>query len=105
MAVLAVAADRGAVGRGVRVVGRQQSRRVDFKGEYRGGWQSGKLSGFLTLRGKPAKVDIACRVKMTIFDAPPGNFGRVIADGPPRDGMPASAAVTIPANGVIVLAK
>jgi len=36
---------------------------------------------------------------------PCGNFGRVDASGPPMHGMPASAAVTIPANGVIVLAK
>jgi 1,4-alpha-glucan branching enzyme len=36
---------------------------------------------------------------------PAGNFGRVVALGPAMHGMPASARVTIPANGVIVLAK
>jgi 1,4-alpha-glucan branching enzyme len=34
-----------------------------------------------------------------------GNAGSVTADGPPMDGLPASAIVVIPANGVIVFAK
>jgi 1,4-alpha-glucan branching enzyme len=33
-----------------------------------------------------------------------GNGGRVVADGPPMHGLPASARVTIPANAVVVLA-
>jgi 1,4-alpha-glucan branching enzyme len=33
-----------------------------------------------------------------------GNGGGVIADGPPRHGMPASARITIPANSLIVFA-
>jgi 1,4-alpha-glucan branching enzyme len=32
-----------------------------------------------------------------------GNGGSVLADGPPMHGLPASARVTIPANGVVVL--
>ena len=34
-----------------------------------------------------------------------GNGGSVVADGPPLDGQPASAAITIPANGVLVFAR
>jgi 1,4-alpha-glucan branching enzyme len=34
-----------------------------------------------------------------------GNDGGVDADGPPLHGLPASAYVTIPANGVVVFAK
>ena len=34
-----------------------------------------------------------------------GNDGGVDADGPPLHGLPASASVTIPANGVVVFAK
>jgi 1,4-alpha-glucan branching enzyme len=34
-----------------------------------------------------------------------GNGGRVIADGPPRDGLDASASLTIPANGLLVFAR
>jgi 1,4-alpha-glucan branching enzyme len=34
-----------------------------------------------------------------------GNGGSVNADGPPRDGMPTSAAITIPANGLIVFGR
>ena len=34
-----------------------------------------------------------------------GNGGAVQASGPPLDGFGASAALTLPANGVIVLAR
>jgi 1,4-alpha-glucan branching enzyme len=34
-----------------------------------------------------------------------GNAGQVRADGPPLDGMPASAQLTIPANTVLVFAR
>jgi 1,4-alpha-glucan branching enzyme len=34
-----------------------------------------------------------------------GNGGRVFAGGPPRDGLPASAGLTIPANGLLVLSR
>ncbi len=37
--------------------------------------------------------------------APFGNGGSIRADGPPRDGMPASAAIVIPANGVLAFAR
>jgi 1,4-alpha-glucan branching enzyme len=36
---------------------------------------------------------------------PAGNFGAVVASGPPMHGFSASARITIPANGVIVLTK
>ena len=34
-----------------------------------------------------------------------GNGGGVDADGPPLHGLPASAALTIPANGLLIFAK
>jgi 1,4-alpha-glucan branching enzyme len=34
-----------------------------------------------------------------------GNFGGVTADGPPWDGLPASAGITLPANSLIVFAR
>jgi 1,4-alpha-glucan branching enzyme len=34
-----------------------------------------------------------------------GNGGGITADGPPMNGLPASASVVIPANGVVVFAK
>jgi 1,4-alpha-glucan branching enzyme len=34
-----------------------------------------------------------------------GNGGRVIVDGPPLHGLPASAAIVIPANGFVVFAR
>ncbi|HET7343786.1 MAG TPA: alpha amylase C-terminal domain-containing protein [Methylomirabilota bacterium] len=34
-----------------------------------------------------------------------GNGGAVVADGPPLHGLPASAAIVIPANGVLVFAR
>ena len=34
-----------------------------------------------------------------------GNYGGVDAGGPPRDGMPSSAGVTIPANSVLIFAR
>ncbi|MEX2261716.1 MAG: alpha amylase C-terminal domain-containing protein [Bryobacteraceae bacterium] len=36
---------------------------------------------------------------------PAGNGGSIVAGGPPRHGLPSSAHVTIPANGVIVFAR
>ena len=33
-----------------------------------------------------------------------GNGGRIEVSGPPRDGMPYSASVVIPANSIVVLA-
>ena len=33
-----------------------------------------------------------------------GNGGRVVANGPPRDGMPSSATLVLPANAIVVLA-
>ena len=34
-----------------------------------------------------------------------GNGGGANADGPPLHGLPASAALTIPANGLLIFAK
>jgi 1,4-alpha-glucan branching enzyme len=34
-----------------------------------------------------------------------GNGGRIDANGPPLHGFPASAAIVIPANGLVVFAK
>lgn len=34
-----------------------------------------------------------------------GNFGGVMADGPPWDGMPSSAQITLPANSLLVFAR
>jgi 1,4-alpha-glucan branching enzyme len=34
-----------------------------------------------------------------------GNFGGITADGPPLHGFTTSAAITIPANGVVVLKR
>jgi 1,4-alpha-glucan branching enzyme len=34
-----------------------------------------------------------------------GNGGGIVASGPPMDGFPASAAITIPANGFVVFAQ
>ncbi|MDP9053028.1 MAG: alpha-amylase family glycosyl hydrolase [Acidobacteriota bacterium] len=34
-----------------------------------------------------------------------GNGGGIDASGPPRDGLPCSASVTIPANGIVVFAR
>ena len=34
-----------------------------------------------------------------------GNHGSVIADGPSRDGMPSSAAITLPANSILIFAR
>lgn len=34
-----------------------------------------------------------------------GNYGGVTADGPPMHGLPSSAGVTIPANGILVFAR
>ncbi len=34
-----------------------------------------------------------------------GNFGGVTADGPPWDGMPTSAGITLPANSILVFAR
>ena len=34
-----------------------------------------------------------------------GNYGGIIADGPPMHGLPCSAGVTIPANGLLVFAR
>jgi 1,4-alpha-glucan branching enzyme len=35
----------------------------------------------------------------------PGNPGGITAEGPPRDGMPWSAGITIPANSLLVFAR
>jgi 1,4-alpha-glucan branching enzyme len=34
-----------------------------------------------------------------------GNAGGVVADGPPMHGLPHSAALTIPANGILVFTR
>jgi hypothetical protein len=34
-----------------------------------------------------------------------GNGGGVVADGPAKDGLPSSAAITIPANAVLFFAQ
>ena len=34
-----------------------------------------------------------------------GNAGGVTADGPPMDGLPTSAGITIPANGLLVFTR
>ncbi len=50
------------------------------------------------------------RFNSDVYDAfpnpsPVGNGGSVAADGPPLDGFSASARVTLPANGAVILSR
>jgi hypothetical protein len=57
------------------------------------------------LQGPGTSYSIATCTTRSLIRRPYGNGGTVEASGPPLDGFAASATLTIPANGALVLAR